>query len=72
MTEDFKNKFCNAVVKYVSDNEESYIDAVLAVSEKFGFGPEMGGKLLTKPLIEKIRIEGEEINMIPKMSQLPF
>jgi len=72
MTEDFKNKFCNAVVKHVNENQESYIDAVLAVSEQFGFGPEMGGKLLTKPLIEKIRIEGEEIHLIPKMSKLPF
>ena len=72
MTENFKNNFCNAVIKHVKEKQETYIDAVIVVSEKFGFGPEMGAKLLSKPIIEKIRIEGEEINLLPKMSRLPF
>lgn len=72
MTEQLKINFCNEVMSYISETGDSYIDAVLAISEKFGFGPEMGAKLLSKPIIEKIRIEGEDINLIPKKSKLPF
>jgi len=72
MTEQLKVNFCNEVMSHINKNGETYIDAVLAVSEKFGFGPEMGAKLLTKPIIEKIRIEGEDINLIPKKTKLPF
>lgn len=72
MDDNLKIKFCNEVMKYVEKNKESYIDSVIVISEKFGFGPEFGAKLLSKPIIEKIRIEGQEINLLPKMSQLPF
>lgn len=72
ITDELKHKFCNKILNYAKNNEGSYIDAVLYVSEQFGFGPEMGAKLLSKPIIEKIRLEGEEINLLPKMSKLPF
>jgi len=72
ISDDIKNKFCSEVLKNIRLNDGSYIDAVIAVSEQYGFGPEMGAKLLSKPIIEKIRMEGEEINLLPKMSQLPF
>ena len=72
ITDGIKNKFCSEVVKTATKNEGSYIDAVILVSEQYGFGPEMGAKLLSKPIIEKIRIEGEEINLLPKIGQLPF
>lgn len=72
ITDELKNKFCNEVMDYARNKENSYIDAAIYVSEKFGFGPEVGAKLLTKPIIEKIRMEGENINLLPKLSQLPF
>jgi|TARA_R110000868_G_scaffold155822_6_gene382421 hypothetical protein len=72
MTEDFKKKFCIEVMQYVEESQDSYIDAVLAISARFGFGPEMGAKFISKPIIEKIKIEGEDINLLPKLSQLPF
>ena len=72
MTDEFKKKFCIEVMKYVEESQDSYIDAVLAISERFGFGPEMGAKFISKPMMEKIKIEGEDINLLPKLSQLPF
>jgi hypothetical protein len=72
ITDDIKHKFCSAVLEHAQDDNLGYIEAVIHVSEEFGFGPEMGAKLLSKPIIEKIRIEGEDINLLPKMSQLPF
>ena len=49
-----------------------YIEAVIELSEQYGFGPEVGAKLLNKPIIEKIKMEGQEINLLPKLSKLPF
>lgn len=72
MNEEFRNKFCTEVINQIKKDRLGYIDAVIEVSERFGFGPEVGAKLLSKPIIEKIRMEGEEINLLPKMSQLPF
>ena len=72
MTDDFKKKFCIEVMQYVEESQDSYIDAVLAVSERFGFGTEMGAKFISKPIMEKIKIEGQDINLLPKLSQLPF
>tara|TARA_Y100001972_G_C7569681_1_gene285931 strand:+ start:466 stop:687 length:222 start_codon:yes stop_codon:yes gene_type:complete len=72
ISEDVKNKFCNEVMKQTKKNGGEYIEAVLSVSETFGFGPEVGAKLLSKPIVEKIKIEGEQINLLPKISQLPF
>jgi len=72
INEEIRNKFCNEVIKSAKKHDGSYIDAVILVSEQYGFGPEMGAKLISKPIIEKIRMEGEEINLLPKMCQLPF
>ena len=72
ITDEVKNKFCNEVIKMANKNGGEYIEAVIELSENYGFGPEIGAKLLSKPIIEKIRIEGQEINLLPKMSQLPF
>jgi len=72
ITDELKTQFCNEVLKFTQNNKETYIDAVLLTSEKFGFGPEVGAKLLSKPIIEKIKVEGEEINLLPKMCKLPF
>ena len=70
--DEVKTKFCNDIIKMANNNGGEYIDAVIEISEKYGFGPEVGAKLLNKPIIEKIKIEGQEINLLPKMSQLPF
>ena len=50
----------------------SYIDAVIAVCEKFGIEPQVAAKFLTKPIIEKIKTEGQELNLLPKKTKLPL
>jgi hypothetical protein len=72
LTDEIKNKFCNDIVKYVQINSCGYIDAVIVLAEKNGYGPEMGAKLINKPIKEKIRIEGEETNLLPKINKLPI
>ena len=72
MNEQFKQKFCNEVVEQTLKDRCGYIDATITIAERFGISPEVGAKLLSKPIIEKIKMEGQEINLLPKISQLPF
>ena len=67
-----KNKFCSEVIEFANKESMTYMDSVIHISDRYGFGPELGAKFLSKPLIEKIRIEGEDLNLLPKKSKLPF
>jgi hypothetical protein len=44
---------------------------VLAVCEQFGLEPQVAAKFLNKPIIEKIKAEGQELNLLPKKTRLP-
>jgi hypothetical protein len=44
---------------------------VLAVFERFGIEPQVAAKFLSKPIIEKIKAEGQELNLLPKKTRLP-
>ena len=72
ISEQLKNDFCKDIMQYVEEHSSSYMDAVIVLSEQTGFAPEMGAKLIDKPIIEKIRIEGEESNLLPKINKLPI
>ena len=65
-------RFPKEVELYAIKNSVSYIDAVIAVCEKFGIEPQVAAKFLTKPIIEKIKTEGQELNLLPKKTKLPL
>ena len=71
---DFKNKVSKEVEAYVQKHGGPYLDAVLLVCEKLEIEPEVGAKHLTKPIIEKLEIEGRAVNLIrgKKSNKLPF
>ena len=50
----------------------SYIDSVIAVCERYGIEPQVAAKFLNKPIIEKIRAEGQTLNLLPKKAKLPI
>lgn len=64
-------RFPKEVENHAKKYEVSYIDAVLAVCERYGIEPQVAAKFLTKPIIEKIKAEGQELNLLPKKSRLP-
>ena len=72
ITEELKNKFCIDVVKEANKSGSGYIDTVVDMAEKYEITVEIAAKLLSKPIIEKIQSEGEEVNLLPKISKLPF
>jgi len=64
-------RFPKEVETHVEKYGVSYIDAVIAVCERFGIEPQVAAKFLSKPIIEKIKAEGQELNLLPKKSKLP-
>lgn len=72
ITDELKNKFCVDVIKEANKKGATYIDVVVDMAEKYEITVEIAAKLLSKPIIEKIQSEGEEVNLLPKISKLPF
>ena len=61
------------VDKYITDKGGSYIDAVLYVCEQKRLDPVVASKHLERPIIEKLEIEGIELNILrQKTPSLPF
>jgi hypothetical protein len=60
------------IEKIVLNNKDGYIQAILSFCEERGIDPSYVAKHLSKPIIEKIRSEGETINLLPKSARLPL
>lgn len=67
-----QNDFCRQVEKYVEKWKVSYMDAIINICEAKGIPIESMGKVLSKPLIEKLREEGENLNFLPRSTKLPI
>ena len=65
-------RFPREVENHVKKFDVSYIDAVIAVCEQYGIEPQVAAKFLNKPIIEKIKAEGQELNLLPKKTRLPI
>jgi len=61
-----KEKFSNKVIERAKSTKLSFMDCVLELSEEMGLDPTAAGKLLTKPLVEKIQYEAQELHLIKK------
>ena len=65
--------FCKDVESLIlNDTYDSYIDAVLHVCEEYGLEPFIAARMLNKPLKEKIKKEGQDMNLLPKRARLPI
>lgn len=69
-----KEEFSKKVENKISNKKNiSYIDAVISVLEETSLDMSMAQKLLTQPLLEKLKQEGQELNILPKSKNvLPF
>lgn len=72
MIEEIQQKFNAKVHEYISGNDPSYLDAILSACEELELEPELGAKLISKPMREKLELEAAKLNMIPKKSKLPI
>ena len=51
---------------------DAYIDAVLHVCDEEKIEPFMAARLISTPIKEKIKREGQDINLLPVEAELPF
>jgi len=67
-----QSDFCRQVEKYVEQWKSTYIDAVINVCESKDLPVESVAKILSKPIVEKIQQEGENLNFLQKTTKLLF
>ena len=69
-----KEKFSSKIIDKVKITKLPFIDCVLELANEMGIDPSSAGKLLTKPIIEKIEVEAKSLHFIKetnKKSKLP-
>lgn len=61
-----KEKFSTKVIERTLITNLSFMDCVLELAEEMGIDASAAGKLLTKPLIEKIEQEAKNLHFLKK------
>jgi hypothetical protein len=61
-----KEKFSNKVIERTLSTNLSFMDCVLELADEMNLDPVAAGKLLTKPLIEKIEYEAKNLNLLKR------
>jgi len=66
--------FPHEIELYVRENGGTYVEAVLFICDEYDIDPVFVAKTLTKPIIEKLEVEGRELNILPQLtsSKLPI
>lgn len=74
LDEKAKLAFSANVLKRVQSTKLSYMDCIIELAEEMNIEPAAAGKLLTKPIIEKIQEEAKEKHLLkaPKKKKLPI
>ena len=66
MDDTAKEKFSSKVLERVKKTKLSFMDCILELSEEMNIDASTAGKILTKPLIEKIEQEAEKLHFLKK------
>ncbi len=61
-----KERFSNQVIERAKRTKLPFMDCVLELAEDMNIEPGAAGKLLSKPLIEKIQTEAQSLHLLKK------
>ena len=61
-----EHTFSKRIETLVIQNQISYIDAVLSICEEEDLEPDSVSTLLSTPIKESLKVEGQELNIIKK------
>ena len=61
-----RERFSNQVIQRAKKSKLPFMDCVLELAGDMNIEPGAAGKLLTKPLIEKIQIEAQNLHLLKK------
>jgi len=67
-----KSKFTKMVVKTVQNKKLSYLDAVVHLCEEHNIEIDDIRKYISPVIKDKIEVEAQKLNFIPKGNTLPF
>lgn len=68
-----KEEFCKRIESRVKNKRVSYLEAVIDLQEDCGLDASFVVKLLSQPLLEKLEMEGKQLNLLKKKKNtLPF
>ncbi len=70
MFKDLEKTFSKRVEEKVLKTGEGYIDSIKILCEELEIEPELAAKYLSQPILEKIKAEAEDINLMPKTPKL--
>ena len=70
MFKDLEKTFSKKVEDSVANTGETYMDAINHLCENMQIEQELAAKYLSKPIIEKIRVEAEKVNLMPRGPKL--
>jgi hypothetical protein len=73
LNEEEKKTFSKKVENIVKERGGTYLEAVIELCEKHEIEPGIVAKSLSKPIVEKLKIEGQDLNILPKQEvKLPI
>ena len=70
MFEDLEKTFSKKVEERVLKTGDGYMDTINLLCEEMEIEPELVAKYLSKPIIEKIKVEAQKVNLLPREPQL--
>ena len=70
MFKDLEKTFSKKVENRVADTGETYMDAINHLCEEMQIEQELAAKYLSQPIIEKIKVEAQTVNLLPRDPQL--
>ena len=70
MFKDLEKTFSKKVEDRVANTGETYMDAINHLCENMEIEQELAAKYLSQPIIEKIKVEAQKVNLLPRDPQL--
>ena len=70
MFKDLEKTFSKKVEDRVANTGETYMDAINHLCENMQMEQELAAKYLSQPIIEKIKVEAQKVNLLPRDPQL--
>ena len=70
MVKDLEKTFSKKVEDRVANTGETYMDAINHLCENMQIEQKLAAKYLSQPIIEKIKVEAQKVNLLPRDPQL--
>mgnify|MGYP001107612644 CR=1 FL=1 len=67
-----KEEFSVIIERFAKDKRCSYMDAVILYAEENNIEVESAARMISQSLKEKIEVEAQDLNFLPKSARLPI